>query len=239
MAGSTHALPTADIVARAEAARKRVPRGLESWRRFRRHRLAVASSAILALIILTVVLGPLWWQVPINDIDFTARLAGPSWQHPFGTDDLGQDLLARLLYGGRVSLGVGLAAVLVAVVAGPAGGAAGARPVLVAAREGIRRGGARARRIDGAPGGAPHPAQCPRPGDRRRHHRGRRRDHRGIDAVVPGIRLSTRHPHLGTPALRRQGLPRHRATLGAVSRHRDLSCRADDPLHRRRLARHA
>src|SRR5260370_16051902 len=95
MAGSTHALPT------AEAARKRVPRGFESWRRFRRHRLAVASAAILALIILTVVLGPLWWQVPINDIDFTARLSGPSWQHPFGTDDLGPDLLARLPYGGR------------------------------------------------------------------------------------------------------------------------------------------
>jgi len=123
MAGSTHALPTADVAARAEAARKRVSPGLESWRRFRRHRLALASAAILALIILTVVLGPLWWQVPINDIDFTARLAGPSWQHPFGTDDLGQDLLARLLYGGRISLGVGLAAMLVAVVAGTTVGA--------------------------------------------------------------------------------------------------------------------
>src|SRR5260370_19248322 len=94
MAGSTHALPT------AEAARKRVPRGFESWRRFRRHRLAVASAAILALIILSVVLGPLWWQVPINDIDFTARLAGPSWLHPFGAGDLGPDVLARPLYGG-------------------------------------------------------------------------------------------------------------------------------------------
>ena len=61
--------------------------------------MAVASAALLGLIILTVVLGPLWWQVPINDIDFAARLAGPSWQHPFGTDDLGQDLFARLLEG--------------------------------------------------------------------------------------------------------------------------------------------
>src|SRR5258706_5904213 len=100
MAGSTHALPTADVAARAMAARQRVSPGLDSWRRFRRHRLAVVSAAILALIILTVVFGPLWWQVPINDIDFTARLAGPSWQHPFRTDDLRQDLLARLLYGG-------------------------------------------------------------------------------------------------------------------------------------------
>jgi peptide/nickel transport system permease protein len=118
MAGSTHALPTADARARPVAADKGVSPGLEAWRRFRRHRLAVASAAILGLIILTVVLGPLWWQVPINDIDFTARLTSPSWQHPFGTDDLGQDLFARLLYGGRISLAVGLAAMLVAVIAG-------------------------------------------------------------------------------------------------------------------------
>jgi peptide/nickel transport system permease protein len=118
MAGSTHALPTADVRALAMAAGKGVSPGLEAWRRFRRHRLAVASAAILGLIILTIVLGPLWWQLPINDIDFTVRLTSPSWQHPFGTDDLGQDILARLLYGGRVSLAVGLAAMLVAVIAG-------------------------------------------------------------------------------------------------------------------------
>jgi peptide/nickel transport system permease protein len=118
MAGSTHALPTASVAAVATAPRKRVVPGLEAWRRFRRHRLAVVSTAILALIILTVMLGPLWWHVPINDIDFTATLAGPSWQHPFGTDDLGQDLFARLLYGGRISLAVGLAAMTVAVVVG-------------------------------------------------------------------------------------------------------------------------
>jgi peptide/nickel transport system permease protein len=123
MAGSTRALPTANVAARFAAARKRQTLRLESWRRFRRHRLAVMSTGIFMLIVLTVVLGPLWWQVPINDIDFSARLAGPSWQHPFGTDDLGQDLLARLLYGGRISLAVGLAAMLVAVIAGTTIGA--------------------------------------------------------------------------------------------------------------------
>src|SRR5262249_58255011 len=82
-----------------------------------------AGLAILGLMVLTVVLGPLSWHVPINDIDFTARLQGPSWQHPFGTDDLGQDLLARLLYGGRISLAVGLAAMTVAVVVGTIVGA--------------------------------------------------------------------------------------------------------------------
>jgi peptide/nickel transport system permease protein len=95
----------------------------EVWQRFRRHRLAVASAAILTLMVLAVVFGPLLWQVPINDIDFTAHLEGPSWSHPFGTDDLGQDLLARMLYGGRISLAVGLAAMLVAIIVGTAIGA--------------------------------------------------------------------------------------------------------------------
>jgi len=78
---------------------------------------------ILGLVIVTVVLGPLFWRVPINNIDFAATQAGPSWQHPFGTDDLGQDLFARVLYGGRISLAVGFAAMLVAVFVGTIVGA--------------------------------------------------------------------------------------------------------------------
>jgi peptide/nickel transport system permease protein len=85
--------------------------------------LAVASAVILASMALAVAFGPLLWRVPINDIDFGAHLEGPSWNHPFGTDDLGQDLLARMLYGGRISLAVGLAAMLVAVTVGTAIGA--------------------------------------------------------------------------------------------------------------------
>ena len=80
--------------------------------------MAVVSGAILLAIVLAILLGPLLWGVPINAIDFTARLQGPSWQHPLGTDDLGQDLLARLLYGGRISLAVGLAAMVVAILVG-------------------------------------------------------------------------------------------------------------------------
>jgi peptide/nickel transport system permease protein len=123
MAGSTRAFPTASVAAGAVASRKRSSLALELWRRFRRHRLAVVGAAILALMIVTVVLGPLLWPVPINDIDFSARLQGPSWPHPFGTDDLGQDLFARLLYGGRISLAVGLSAMMVAVVVGMIAGA--------------------------------------------------------------------------------------------------------------------
>jgi peptide/nickel transport system permease protein len=85
---------------------------------------------VLCAIILAVLVGPLFWTLPIDEIDFTARLEGPSLAHPFGTDDLGQDLLARILYGGRISLAVGFAAMAVAVsvgvlvgaVAGMAGG---------------------------------------------------------------------------------------------------------------------
>ena len=64
------------------------------------------------------------------------------------------------------------------------GGAAGARAVLRVAREGIRRGGAGAGRLDIARGGAPHPAERAGAGDRRRHDRRGGGDHRGIDAVV-------------------------------------------------------
>src|SRR5882672_9238139 len=110
MAGSTHALPSAEAGTAAQARRTGAfSPGLEAWRRFRRHRLAVVSGAILMAMVLAILLGPLLWRVPINEIDFTARLKQPSWAHPLGTDDLGQDLLARMLYGGRISLAVGLA----------------------------------------------------------------------------------------------------------------------------------
>src|SRR5438309_1974590 len=118
MAGSTLASPTADPAIVGIDRVRHVSLAGEAWRRFRRHRLAVASLAVLALMILAVAAGPLVWQIPINDIDFGARLAGPSWAHPFGTDDLGQDLFARMLYGGRISLSVGLSAMAVAVVVG-------------------------------------------------------------------------------------------------------------------------
>jgi peptide/nickel transport system permease protein len=117
MAGSTPALRSAEAGV-ALATRRPVSPGLDAWRRFRRHRLAVLSVGILLLLILAILAGPLVWRVPINEIDFTARLKGPSWAHPLGTDDLGQDLLARMLYGGRISLAVGLAAMTVAVVVG-------------------------------------------------------------------------------------------------------------------------
>jgi peptide/nickel transport system permease protein len=83
--------------------------------RFKRHRLAYWSLWVLGALVLAVLLGPLVYKVGINDIDFKARLASPNGQHLMGTDDLGRDLLARMLYGGRISLAVGLAAMLMAI----------------------------------------------------------------------------------------------------------------------------
>ena len=80
--------------------------------------MAVVSLVVLLTMVLLVIFGPVLWKVAINDIDFGARLKGPSWAHPFGTDDLGQDIFARMLYGGRISLAVGLAAMSMAVLVG-------------------------------------------------------------------------------------------------------------------------
>jgi len=102
----------------------------EAWRRFKRHRLAVLGLVVLVLMILLVAFGPLVWRVQINDIDFSARLKTPTATHPFGTDDLGQDIFARVLYGGRISLAVGLSAMLMAMVVG----------VTIGAVAGISRG---------------------------------------------------------------------------------------------------
>src|SRR5512142_2616637 len=120
MAGSIPASPTASAPSRRRVG---MSPWAEAWRRFKRHRLALAGAALLALMALAVVLGPWLWKVPINEIDFAAKLNGPSLQHPLGTDDLGQDLLARMLYGGRISLAVGIASMLIAITAGTVIGA--------------------------------------------------------------------------------------------------------------------
>ena len=118
MDGSIPASRSAEFAAAPTRPARHYSPWLDAWRRFRRHRLAVASLVILGLMIAAILLAPFIWGLAINDIDFTARLQGPSWQHPFGTDDLGQDLLARMLYGGRISIAVGFAAMVVAIVAG-------------------------------------------------------------------------------------------------------------------------
>ena len=95
----------------------------DAWRRFRRHPLAMLGVIMLGVMVLAVLVGPFIYRAPINEIDFKAKLKTPSWAHPMGTDDLGQDLLARMLYGGRISIAVGFAAMLIAIVVGTLVGA--------------------------------------------------------------------------------------------------------------------
>jgi peptide/nickel transport system permease protein len=95
----------------------------DAWRRFRHHKLALTGSVVyISLVVLTLV-GPFLWTTSINDIDFAASNQF-SIKHPLGTDDLGRDQLARLLWGGRISIAVGLCAMLVAITIGVSIGAA-------------------------------------------------------------------------------------------------------------------
>ncbi len=94
-----------------------------TWKRVKRDRNALLGMIMLFIIISSIVFLPLVYTTPGDKIDFTISTMPPSWQHPFGTNDLGQDQLARLLQGGRVSLTVGISAMVVAIFLGTLVGA--------------------------------------------------------------------------------------------------------------------
>lgn len=104
---------------------KRAPSSIwgNAWYRFRQDKMAVLGAVVLAVIVVSVIFGPLIYNTPIDQIDFSNSAAPPTWQHPFGTNDLGQDQLARILVGGRISIAVGLTAMLVAISVGTTIGA--------------------------------------------------------------------------------------------------------------------
>jgi peptide/nickel transport system permease protein len=83
------------------------------WRQFRRHRLALISSAVLLVLAGMVMLAPFIAPYPFDAIDPTQFRKPPSAAHIMGTDDIGRDLFTRLLYGGRISLAIGLFSALV------------------------------------------------------------------------------------------------------------------------------
>lgn len=86
----------------------------------------VASAAIVTAVVLAVLVVPPLVRLDEQAVDLSMKLQPPSWEHPFGTDDVGRDLLLRCVYGLRVSLLVGLVAAIVATVVGTAVGAAAA-----------------------------------------------------------------------------------------------------------------
>ncbi len=93
--------------------------GQMAWRRFRRHKLAMANTVLLILLFVYAFGGAfVYSEAYANFNDTTKRLQGPSWEHPFGTDTIGRDILARTIYGGQISLLIGVTAVLVQLLVG-------------------------------------------------------------------------------------------------------------------------
>lgn len=89
------------------------------WRRFRRHKMALFGVVLLAALILYSFGGTLFYSEAYANATNTAmRLKPPSAEHPFGTDTIGRDILARTIYGGQISLIIGLLAMLVELVIG-------------------------------------------------------------------------------------------------------------------------
>ena len=94
------------------------PPGPGVWQQFRRHKGAVAGAAVFSLLGLAVLLGSAVYGVDPQYLDYMARNRGMSPTHPMGTDNLGRDMLARVLAGGQISLAVGVAAMVVSLTLG-------------------------------------------------------------------------------------------------------------------------
>ena len=85
-----------------------------TWRRFKRHKPAMIGAVVLTLLVLYAVAGSFFISEKYSNLnDTSVRLQAPSATHPFGTDSIGRDVLARTIYGGQISLLIGLTAVLV------------------------------------------------------------------------------------------------------------------------------
>ncbi len=108
-----------------ETAVKGVSLGADAWNSLRRNRAAMAALGIMGVIVVLVLAAPLLSPYSIESTDWDRISIGPSLatRHSFGTDDVGRDLFIRTLYGGRISLMVGLAATAVSLIIGIAWGA--------------------------------------------------------------------------------------------------------------------
>lgn len=96
------------------------PRSLwgDVWRQFRKHKLAMLASVILTAIVVAILVGSLVWTKDPQYIDIVDAYSGMNAEHPFGTDNLGRDTLARVIQGGRVSLAIGIASMVIAMLVG-------------------------------------------------------------------------------------------------------------------------
>jgi len=90
----------------------------EAWRSFRKSKSAVAGAGIVIFFILVAIIGPMLAPQGINEQNLAIRLLPPSSEYWFGTDDLGRDVLSRILHGARLSLTVGISAVILSAFFG-------------------------------------------------------------------------------------------------------------------------
>ena len=90
------------------------------WAQFRTHKGALAGAIVFVLILLIVVVGPYIHTIDPQYLDIRNKNLSPSWEHPMGTDNLGRDTLAQVMAGGRVSLLVGVVAMLLSLFVGTA-----------------------------------------------------------------------------------------------------------------------
>ncbi|ODT67672.1 MAG: peptide ABC transporter permease [Pelagibacterium sp. SCN 63-23] len=106
------------IRAREEAGEGRPPRGSRALNKLLNNRLAVVGVVIFSVILLSAIFAPLLTPYDPNKINLRGMLQPPSWEHWFGTDRTGRDLFARVLYGGRISILVGLGSAILAAILG-------------------------------------------------------------------------------------------------------------------------
>ncbi len=101
-----------------EAMRPPRSQWLDVWDQFKTHNGAMAGMIVFLGIVLFVAVGPWLWTADPGFINIRARNQGMSWTYPLGTDQLGRDMLARMMHGGRVSVAVGLTAMFVGLAIG-------------------------------------------------------------------------------------------------------------------------
>ncbi|GIT92512.1 peptide ABC transporter permease [Jannaschia pagri] len=88
------------------------------WDQFRSHKGALIGAGFFLAIVLLVVLGPYLWPLDPTQTNIRSRNQGMSWAHPMGTDQLGRDIFARVIAGGRISMAVGLTAMGLSLLLG-------------------------------------------------------------------------------------------------------------------------
>jgi oligopeptide transport system permease protein len=92
--------------------------GQDAWRHFRKNYLAMGGLAVLVLIMVFSIIGPFFSQFDYASNDLTKTNLFPDWIHPFGTDELGRDILSRTMYGTRISLLIGFGSVVINLTIG-------------------------------------------------------------------------------------------------------------------------